>query len=126
MSFSNYLEQKVLNDNLVNATVYLALFTSAPGEDGTGTEVSGGGYSRQPITFGAPTDDGAGSMQTSNSAAVEFPIASADWGIITHMGLYDAETGGNLLDFGSLNSTANIQENNQFLINVGDYTVKIN
>lgn len=97
--FSNYLENKLYDHLLRNTaftsptTVYAALFTAlTDAEAGTGTEVSGGSYARQSVAFGAPTD-GVGS----NSALITYPTASANWGTITHAGLFDAVSAGNAL-----------------------------
>ena len=35
--------------------------------------------------------------QTSNNAAITFPSPTANWGVVTHLGVYDAVSGGNLL-----------------------------
>ena len=57
MSFSNYLENKVMlhvfggTSYTAPATLYVGLYTSDPGEGDTGTEVSGGSYARQTATF---------------------------------------------------------------------------
>lgn len=102
MNISNWLSSAFLNAALRNTAftpptaVYLALYTSDPTQSDTGTEVSGGGYARQAITFAAPSI--VGGMQTvKNSADIEFPIATADWGLVTQIGLRTAATGGNLL-----------------------------
>ena len=98
---SNWLENATLNfflrGNPGNAVVaptnvYLALYTSAPNDDDTGVEVSGGNYARQVMTFSAPTDG-----VTANNALVQFPVATATWGTLTHIGVRDAASGGNLL-----------------------------
>lgn len=102
MNISNWLSAALLNATLRNtafsspATVYLALYTSDPTPADTGTEVTGGGYKRMPITFAAPALEN-GKQTAKNSADVEFPIATADWGLVTHIGLRTAATGGNLL-----------------------------
>jgi len=57
MSFSDYLETKVLDHVFAGVaytapgTHYVALFTAAPSDSGGGTEVSGGAYARQTIAF---------------------------------------------------------------------------
>lgn len=102
MNISNWLSAALLNATLRNtafsspATVYLALYTSDPTPADTGTEVTGGGYKRMPITFAAPALEN-GKQTAKNAADVEFPIATADWGLVTHIGLRTAATGGNLL-----------------------------
>lgn len=82
------------------ATVYAALFTVAPTVSGGGTEVTGGSYARTAVTFGAPA-----SGVSTNSAPVNFPAATAPWGTVVAVGIFDASTGGNLLYFGTLGSS---------------------
>ncbi|WP_449290197.1 phage tail fiber protein [Paenibacillus motobuensis] len=102
MQISNWLSAQLLNAALRNtaftppSTVYLALYTSDPTAADTGTEVSGGGYARRVVTFAAPALEN-GFQTTKNSADVEFPIATADWGLVTHVGIRTAATGGNLM-----------------------------
>ena len=73
--------------------IWIGLFTAVTNaEAGTGTEVTGGSYARVDVTsaFGASTD-GAGS----NTAAVTFAAPTANWGTVTHFGIFDASTAGN-------------------------------
>ena len=114
MNISNWLSAAFLNAALRNTAftpptaVYLALYTSDPTQADTGTEVSGGGYTRQAITFAAPSI--VGGMQTvKNLADIEFPIATADWGLVTHIGLRTAATGGNLMWYASVPNPRTIQ-----------------
>jgi hypothetical protein len=93
---SNYLENAVLNHFLSHGsvtsptTVYLALFTTDPGETNTGTEVSGGSYVRKAITFNTST---TGSV--SNTGAITY--TNMPGVTVTYWGIYDALSGGNLL-----------------------------
>jgi hypothetical protein len=110
---SDYLENLIV-DHLFRtrtfakpAALYLALFTAAPSDAGGGTEVAGGGYARVNL---APLDtnwtatqggtsgnsSGAGGV-TANAVAVTFAAPSAAWGTVTHFGVFDAASGGNLL-----------------------------
>lgn len=82
---TTYLKNKVLTDNIRTAPVYVALFN---GE----LEVEQTSYARQLATFVLPE-----SGQTSNSADILFPIAGENWGSITHIGIFNALTGGNML-----------------------------
>lgn len=83
-------ENRLLDASLPSGSVYLALFTVAPDDAGAGgTEVSGGGYARQPITSAA-----ASGGSKSNNADILFPVASAAWGTIVAYGVFDAATGG--------------------------------
>lgn len=115
MSFSNYMAQALLNSAfgktsnfgaLASApTMYVALFTTIPGEDGTGgTEVSGNGYNR--VSTAAGDWNAATSADPSvvdNANAVTFPEATGAWGNVVAFGLYDAATTGNYLGGNSLN-----------------------
>jgi hypothetical protein len=116
-SKSNYMEDKVLNllrgtTFTAPASVYVGLMTTAPGESGAGTEVSGGAYARQAITFAAPS---GGSV--SNNADINFPTPTADWGTVVGWGIFDASSTGNMLYYFNLaaNQTINIGNVVQFL-----------
>lgn len=123
---SDYLEDNILNHVLRNTaytsptTVYVALFTVAPADDGTGgTEVSGFAYARQTVTFGAPS-----SGTVANSGAVTFPQASGGaWGTIVAMGIYDAVSGGNLLYYGNLATSKVVGDGDQISFPNGALTV---
>lgn len=125
MSFSNYLENKVLlhvfgaTAYTAPATLYVALFTSDPGETGSGTEVSGGSYARQTIAFTVTGN------QASNTAAVEFPTATASWGTITYAAVYDAVSGGNLLAYGALTTSKTIASGDVLRIPAGDFDINL-
>jgi hypothetical protein len=93
MSFSDYLENKLMDHVFGGSaytapgTIYLALFTANPGDDDSGTELSGNNYSRKAVSF-TVTDNAA-----TNSAAVEFDAASGSWGtIIAHAALTASKT----------------------------------
>jgi hypothetical protein len=124
-AMSDYLENKLIDFLLrgqaftAPATTYVGLLTAAPSDAGGGTEVSGGAYARQPVTSNltnwagtqaaASTAVSSGaSGTTSNNAAVTFPAPSANWGMVTHFGIYDALSGGNLLIWGALSQAKTI------------------
>jgi hypothetical protein len=123
---SNYLENALINVTLratsytAPAAVYLALYTSDPTDADIGTEVSGGSYARQSITFGAPSNG-----VTTNSAAIEFPQCTADWGIVTHVGIRDAVTSGNLLYHTPLDTSKTISNGDIFKITSGNLSVTL-
>lgn len=124
--FSNYLENAIIDAVLRNTsytsptTVYVGLFTTDPTDAGSGTEVSGGSYARTAVTFSAPSNG-----VTSNSADVEFPQATASWGSVTHIGLHDAASGGNLLFHTVLDTTKTIDSGDIFKIASGNLTVTL-
>lgn len=103
MSASNYLEAQILDHIFRTASftkpaaLYVALFTVAPGEDGTGgTEVAGGSYARVQKDPGDANWDRTGSV-VANALEITFPAPTADWGSIVAFGIYDAATSGNYL-----------------------------
>ena len=105
MNVSNFLATALLNQVFRNtsytrpSSVYVALYTSDPTAADTGTEVLGGSYARQAVTLTAPAVVG-GKQTIKNTADIVFPIATADWGNVSHVGIRDSVTGGNLLYYG--------------------------
>ena len=127
MSFSNFLETEILDHVFAGAaytaptTKYLALFTAlADGETGSVTEVTGGGYVRQSVAF---TTSG---NTTSNNAAVEYPTATANYGTVTHVGVYDASSSGNLMAYAALSSNKTIETGDVFRVPSGDLDITLN
>lgn len=117
-AMSNYLENKFLDHFLGTSStaapsnVYIGLHTADPTDAGTGAEVSGNGYARQAMAFGASSSGTA-----SNSGAVEFPAASGgNWGTITHIGIYDASSSGNLLFHAALTASKTINDGDIFKV----------
>lgn len=127
MSFSNYLETEILdhvfggNAYTAPTTLYLALFTSNPAEDGSGTEVSTAGtaYARQTVTFTV-----SGNTATT-TAAVEFPTATASFGTVSHVGVYDASTAGNLLGYAALTTAKAIDTGDVLRVPAGDLDITL-
>jgi hypothetical protein len=123
---SNYLEDALINATLRNTsytsptTTYLALYTSDPTDADTGTEVSGGSYVRQSITFSSPSNG-----VTSNSSAIEFPQATADWGTVAYIGIRDAVTSGNLLYHTALDASKVINNGDIFKITSTNLSVTL-
>ena len=108
-ALSDYAENLILNWLMRGGTsggqtdapssLHLALLTAAPNDAGGGTEVSGNGYGRQTVTFDAATGTGG---TTSNSANVTFTASGGNFGNVTHIGIFDASTSGNLLWHGAM------------------------
>ena len=127
MSFSNFLETEIL-DHVFGAaaytapgTMYLALYTSAPGEAGGGTEVSASGtaYARQSVAFTVSGNT------ASNTGAVEYPTATDDFGTVTHVGMMDALTSGNLMAYATLTSSKTIATGDVFRVPAGDLDITL-
>ena len=126
--FSNYLENALIDAVLRNttytspATVYVSLYTSNPTDADSGTEVSTSGtaYARQAVTFGAPSNG-----VSTNSADVTFPTATASFGTVTHIGIHDASTSGNLLFHTPLDTSKTIDSGDIFKIETGNLSVTL-
>lgn len=118
-ALSDYLENKLIDYLLrgqaftAPATVYVGLLTSAPTDAGGGVEVTGGAYARVAVSSSlanwAGTQAAASTVAssgtsgtTSNNAAITFPAPTANWGSVTHIGIYDAASAGNLLIWSAL------------------------
>ena len=130
-SMTDYLEVE-LRKHLFRTGSYtkptvmaVALFTAAPSDAGGGTEVSGGSYARvdrPPLDAnwsGASSTSGA----TDNVAVITFPTASANWGTITHVALFDATSGGNMLFWGALAASKVVNTGDTFSIAAGDLDI---
>ena len=124
-SFSDYLENAVVNHVFRNTaltsptTVYLALYTAAPTDAGGGTQVSGGGYAREAITFGAPS----GGVIT-NSSAVSFTADGAAFGDVVAVGIFDAATAGNLLAWDDI-TTATVGDGDTINFAIGQISITL-
>jgi hypothetical protein len=127
MSFSNTFETHVLNYVFTATSVtrptawYLALFTSNPAEDASGTEVSTSGtaYARQSAAFTVSGNT------ASNSAAIEFPTATASYGTVSHVGVFDASTSGNLIAYSALSTSKAIDTGDVFRVPSGDLDITL-
>lgn len=116
-ALSDYLESDLL-DEVFNGVAFTApdtwvsLYTTDPTDADSGTEVSGGAYARQRVyaNGGGSPDwelavvDGIGYL-VENSDDIVFPTATVAWGTVTHFGVHDAITAGNLLFHGVLDAS---------------------
>lgn len=127
MSFSNTFETHVLNYVFTATSVtrptawYVALFTSNPAEDASGTEVSTSGtaYVRKTVSFTV-----SGNLAT-NSGAIEFPTATASFGTVTHIGVFNASTSGDLIAYSALSASKAIATGDVFRIPAGDLDITL-
>lgn len=103
----------------------VALFTAAPSDSGGGTEVTGGSYARVDVPPLDANWSGASSTSglTDNVSAITFPTATADWGTITHVGIFDATTAGNLLFHGALAASKVVNSGDTFSFAIGDLDI---
>lgn len=125
MSFTNTFETTVLtwafttNSATRPTEWHTALYTVAPSDTGGGTEVSGGGYARQATAFTV-----SGNTAT-NSAAEEWPVATAGYGTVVAVGVFDASSGGNLLAYANLTANKTIDTGDVFRIPAGDLDITL-
>jgi hypothetical protein len=122
---SDYLENKIIDHIFRNrsytvpTTIYIGLLTAAPSDSGGGTEVSGGSYARVQVgpsdttwnatQGGAPAAASSGTGgATANASTITFAAPSANWGVVSHFGIYDASTAGNLLYWAALTASKTI------------------
>ena len=123
-AMNDYLENEILDHILgtgaytMPTTVYVGLSTGSFNDDNSGTELSGSNYARESISFGA-----ASSGTASNDAAVEFNAATGSWGTVSHFGIFDALTSGNLLIHGALTASKVIETGDILKIAIGDMDI---
>lgn len=125
MSLSNTFETHTLNYLFTSTSVtrptawYVALFTSNPAEDASGTEVSTSGtaYARQSASFTVSGNT------ASNSAAIEFPTATASYGTVTHIGVFDAASAGNLIAYAALTTSKAIDTGDVLRVPASDLDI---
>jgi hypothetical protein len=105
-------------------TIYLALLSAAPPNDGDpGTEISGGGYARQSITFSAPQAGTGQARRILSNADVIFGPATANWPQVVAAAIRDALTGGNMLYWGSLTTPKTIETGDQLRFPAGNVII---
>jgi hypothetical protein len=119
---SAYLKNKIIKHVLGEASytmptnVYLALYTTNPTENDTGTEVTGGSYARQQLSFA----NASGGTKTSNTSET---FSSMPTSTVTHWGIRDASSGGNLLYFGAFDLPIALTAGNNLPIASGDIVI---
>lgn len=60
-----------------------------------------------------------------NDGAITFPTASASWGTVTHFGVFDASTAGNLLYWGALTTSKAVGSGDTASFAVGELDVTL-
>lgn len=110
---SDYLENMILDTLFVNGTfskpanLYVALHSADPTDAGSGTELSGGGYSRVQVANNGSTFSRSGN-QVSNTGPISFPESTGSQGNATHGAIWTAATGGNLLYASALGTARDV------------------
>ena len=123
---TSYLGNALLNAVLRNTsysttTVFAGLLTDLSDNGDTYTEVSGSGYARISATFNS-----AASGTTVNTDDLLFAEATSNYSAdVTHVGVFDAVSGGNLLYWDAITATA-VPEGQALRIKSGELTVNMN
>ena len=115
MLATNYFETLILNSMRGAAItapshMFIALFLTNPGETGAGTELSYGGYKRMPVVFSEPAS-GNGGITIQNAEQISFPTSQEDAGTVTHIGIMDSITGGNMYCYSELTDPLEVKKN---------------
>ena len=122
MSASNSLETTLLKTVLTANTytgasnIYVSLYSVSPGESGSGTELTGNGYSRQIGTFSVSNNI------ASTTGSVTFSATGNAWSVVA-VGLMDASTSGNLLFYDTLPQVTTVQAGANITFGSGNITV---
>jgi hypothetical protein len=131
-SFSDYLELELLDHVFGNAaytapaTLYIALFTVAPNDAGSGgTEVTGGSYARKAVTNNATNFPAAVAGAKSNGVAITFAQATASWGTVAAFAIYDDLTGGNMLGWADLSASVAVASGDTATFAIGDLDITL-
>lgn len=110
-ALSDYAENLTLNvllraqSHTGAAQTYVALYTADPTDSGTGTEASYTNYTRKAVTWTAPANG-----VTQNTAQIDFPAnGGASAATVTHVGVLDASSAGNLLFHSALTTSKTLQ-----------------
>lgn len=130
-SFSNYTKDGIVNLLFNGAaftpptTLHLSLHSALP--SGTGSnEITGGAYARQTFTA---TNSTGGAGAAENEAAITYTGMPAV--NVSHVGVWDAATGGNFIMFGTLRDsggnpvTRSFQDGDTFTIAAGDLDLTV-
>lgn len=137
--FSNYTEANIIETTLrgvafpVPASTRLALFTADPTDANTVanevTLAAWPAYTRQDCAAGGAINTGWGAPSdgvTSNAKAITFPANNGAGAVtITHIGIYDAATGGNLIYHAPLTASKTLQVGDVISFAIGSVTVTV-
>jgi hypothetical protein len=128
-SFSDYLENEILEHvfgkgSYAPPTIYVALSTADPTDDGSGiAEPSGSGYAR--VQTQASDWNAASSGSLDNANDIMFPETTGNWGTISHFALFDAASGGNMLAHGALSESKSVGAGDTAKFAAGDLDVSL-
>jgi hypothetical protein len=128
LSKSNYWKTACINaalrgqDFTAPTELYIALYNSNPTGADTGQEITAEGYERQLVTFSEPviTDRRAVSH---NNNDVAFAPAISTWGVVSHIGIRTAKTGGKLIYHGAITNQRTVLANDLIRLLKGNLVI---
>lgn len=132
-AFSDHLEQQLINATLrggsyAGGLVYIALFLTNPTDSNVGDELSDSAYIRQvagdPASSGFNAPDANGG-NTANSKVVTFPAIADAQVVVSHWGIFDAQTDGNLLYHAPLTNQKTLDISDVLSFPIGALTVTL-
>lgn len=124
MAFSAYLDQKILEKSFLGQDFqvtehWCSLHTADPGKTGQ-SETAGGPYTRLSLAqFTAVDSDGA-AKRVRNVPPLFFQVPA---GTYTHLGMWDAVSGGNFLGGGALSSPATVNDGDFVIVRESDLSI---
>jgi hypothetical protein len=141
-ALTNFAENKIADAMLrgqalgAPATWYIGLDTVACGEDGSGTEVTGGSYARASVSAslaawagtqsaGSTTASSGTNGTTSNNGTITFATPSASWGTVVSLRLWDAASSGNAWICTTLGLSKTINSGDSVTFPAGAFTIQI-
>lgn len=135
MAKGNGVKVQTLKDNLKAVTLinppaqqpgaelYLCLYTTDPKGDDSGTEASYTGYARKQIIFGEPAMV-LNVAEIRNTNFIEFPVVPANTGLsIGWAAIKTALTGGQLIYYGSLGASYDLNQGVKPTVPIGNLIV---
>lgn len=132
MSLTKYAEQRVLSlflkgsQHIQIKNVYVALYTSEITEYGDGIEVESlnTGYQRQRATFGEIEVDEDEYSIVRNNNVLDFGVATADYGMVTHMAVFDDTN--NMILYEKCENPKQILKGDSLRVDIGELVIGIN
>lgn len=124
MSFSAYLDQKILEKAFLGqdfqvAEHWCSLHTADPAKTGQ-SEASGAPYARKAVTQFTAVDSDGNAKRVRNVALLLIQVPAGNY---THIGMWDAASGGSFLGGGPLSSPATVNDGDFVIVRENDLSI---
>ena len=103
--------------------LYFGLLVGQASKSTNGTEPAGGGYARVAIANTVGNFPNAVDGVKTHSVEIRFPRATANWGTVGQVGIYDSPVGGNLLAWIPLSTAVTVNVNMAKVFDPGNIEV---